>query len=236
MLVSCKTATLFVCAIVAAASTSAFAATIQLIDPVTGLDSGWQASFPDSQDIDIVVDLVTPDAVFIQKFVDYEDTVGPGGLIPGVTIDFTQTLSDADTVPSIIILDEALTNLTGTDWDGFNILLANRDDVWFNVDLSSGFDTSPFANQVFTDFVDGNENRAQTLRMDGGIVPNLGTFFPGAGSGELWINVDLSGSDVTSFILKQVPVPEPAGIALLTMGIVLVGRRRSSHRRSSRRQ
>jgi PEP-CTERM motif len=202
------------------------AAVIQLIDPATGLDSGWQASFPDSLDVSLVVDGVTADAVFIEKFVDFDQPVGPGGVFPAVNIVFTQTGSGSSTVPNIVINDETLTNLTGSTWGGFDWLVVGDDEAWFDVNASSGFSTSPFDNQTFGDFIGGDLNRATTLRTSGGTLDNLQSFFPGAGSGQLWIGVDTGLANTTSFALKQIPVPEPATLALLVVGAAGMIRRR----------
>jgi len=63
--------------------------------------------------------------------------------------------------------------------------------------------------------------------VDGGVVPDGHTFFPGATAGRLCIDVDLAAED-SDFTLEQVPTPEPGTIALLAVGgaIFLVRRRR----------
>lgn len=212
---------------IAASPAMVLATSIQLVDPNTGADSGWQASFPDNAMVNLVVDAVTPDAVFIQKFVDFDQPAGAGGVIPAVNIDFTQTQPNGDTVPNIVIVDEALTNLTGTDWGGFDWLILGRNEAWFDVSLSSEFDTSPFVNQTFGGFLGGDANRATTLFTDGGVVPHLQTFFPGSGTGDLWIGIDLGIADITSFVLKERAVPEPTSLVLLGIGAALLARRRS---------
>ncbi len=202
------------------------AATIQLVDPVTGADSGWQASFADGDMVTLVVDAVTDGAVFIEKFVDFQGPIGPGGLLPSVNIDFVQTGSDANTVSTIVIVDEVLTNLQGADWGGFLWTIPDKGEAFFNVSDSSGFSTSPFGNATFSAFSSNDGNLASTLIATGGTVANGETYFPGAGAGELYINVDLGQADVTSFVLKERPVPEPACLVLLAIGGLAVVRRR----------
>lgn len=206
------------------------AATIQLNDPATGQPSGWQASFPDSQMVSLVVDAVTANAVFIEKFVDFESPPGPGGVFPAVNITFTQNRPDSQTVPAIVINDEALTNLTGSPWGGFDWLVIDGlggNEAWFNVPNSSDFMTNPFATQTFGGFVGGDTNRATTFSTTGGVVPHLGAFFPGKGPGELWMDIDLSQASITSFVLKELPTPEPGTVALLLVGAGLLARRRA---------
>lgn len=216
----------WICVIVAASANVCPADSIQLIDPITGQDSGWQASFfPDSTLVTLVVDAVTDDAVFIQKFVDFDQPVGPVGLFSALNIDFTQTLSDSETVRNIVIVDEGLTNLTGADWNGFNWRLINMGEAWFDRPRSAGFSTAPFSVQTYGGFLDGDPDRPTILGATGGVVNHLASYFPGAGAGELWIDIDLSQQPVTSFLLQEKPVPEPGTLGLMGL-LALAGVRR----------
>ena len=216
------------CIIIAAGATVCPADSIQLIDPVTGRDSGWQASFfPESTLVSLVVDAVTDDAVFIQKFVDFDQPVGPAGLFSALNIDFTQTLSDGETVPNIVIVDEGLTNLTGADWNGFNWRLINMGEAWFDRPRSAGFSTDPLSDQTYGGYLDGDPDRPTILSATGGVVRHLESYFPGAGAGELWINVDLSLQPITSFLLQEKPVPEPCTLGLLGLAALVRWRRRA---------
>lgn len=225
---SCRLRILWTCVIVGAGASVCPADSIQLVDPVTGQDSGWHASFfPDSTLVTLVVDAVTDDAVFIQKFVDFDQPVGPVGLFSALNIDFTQTLSDSETVRNIVIVDEGLTNLTGAAWNGFNWRIINMGEAWFDRQRSAGFSTSPFSNQTHGGFLDGDPDRPTILSATGGVVNHLESYFPGAGAGELWINVDLTQQPITSFLLQEKPVPEPATLALLGVAALVAGRRRA---------
>jgi len=203
------------------------AESIQLIDPFTGRDSGWQASFfPDATLVSLVVDAVTDDAVFIQKFVDFDQPPGSAGIFPALNIDFTQTRPDNRTVPHIVIVDEGLTNLTGAAWNGFQWRLINMGEATFDRPQSAGFGSNPFSNQTYGGFVNGDPTRPTLLSASGGVVNHLQTYFPGAGSGELWIDVDLHQQPITSFLLQEKPVPEPCTLGLLGLAVVAGARRR----------
>ena len=72
------------------------------------------------------------------------------------------------------------------------------------------------------------------LDMMGGVVPDGGTWTPGAGvdpdGGRLFIDVVPNsdpGGILTSFAFKETPTPEPAGLALMLLGgAAMLARRR----------
>jgi hypothetical protein len=189
------------------------AATIQLGD------SGWQASWDNSLDgfVDLAIDLVTDDAIFLEKSAEFIFPPGPGGF-ESINITFQQIAVDA--VSQIVISDEILTNSTGADWGGFNMQLLDGGDATFNPGLSSGFNTSPFNNQSYSD---GNTN----FSVSGGVVSNGSVWFPGTGPGELYIDVNTAdAAPFTVFTLKETPVPEPGTVGLLLGGAAVLLRRK----------
>ncbi len=189
--------------------------------------SGWEAIIDDSLVglVDLAVDQVTPDAVYIEKAAEFTQGPGPGGF-PAISILFRQTSPDA--VGSIVINDEIIQNNTGVDWTDFHFLLVDGGDAVF--DTNSVFDTSPFDNQYFSP-------DATEFSVDGfglgpagtdAIVPDGGVWFPGNGAfnGELIINVNVAPSaPFTSFTLKEIPTPEPTSLVLLVLGSALLRRR-----------
>ncbi len=195
-------------------------------------DSGWEAVFDDSLDpyVDIIVDLVTDDAVFIEKSAEFIQPPGPAGF-PPIPIVFRQIAYPA--VSQIVINDEIIINSTGVDWTDFHIVLLDGGDAAFNPDLTNasggglGFSTSPFDNQMFSDdnsmfWVDGFG-----LGPGGSdaVVPAGGVWFPGL-IGELYIDVVPSPqAPFTVFTLKEMPTPEPTTLLLL-LAVVLAHARR----------
>ena len=181
------------------------------------LGGGWQASINNASNVGIVVDAVGADFVLIQISKDFTDPPGVGGVFPPVLIDFQQVDTDANTKPNIIINDETVTNLTGVSWSDFHWAVFDSGQAWFDVPASAGFDTSPFGNQVFDDpgGVFGDANKATDLWVDGGVLPNNASFFPGAASGQLAMGIDLSSNNPVSFTLKEFPTPEPTTALLL---------------------
>ena len=57
-----------------------------------------------------------------------------------------------------------------------------------------------------------------SVLFSGGTIPDGGTWTPGADLGGLQINVDLSGMEMSKFVLKEIPrIPAPAALALLAI-------------------
>jgi hypothetical protein len=201
-------------------------------------NSGWQVSWDSSLDpfVDIAVDAVTENAVFIERTAEFIQGKGLAGF-PTIPITFTQI--EADAVERIVINDEVITNSTGSNWTGFRYQLLDGNDVAFNPDMSnasaggSGFSTSPLDNQMF-----GPANK--TFSVDGfGLSPGGGNavvadgtqWFPGDGArdGELYIDVVTGDGSLegpfTVFTLKGTPsfVPEPTTACLLALaGLILL--------------
>lgn len=194
-------------------------------------NSGWEAVFDAGLDpfVDIVVDGETSQAVFIQKFAQFLQPPGPGGIFSGIDIVFRQTRPGA--VPFIVINDEVVTNSTGAPWLDFHFELVDSGDATFDVARTAtsggpppiGFSIAPFTTASF-----GNGNT--TLDIGGGVVPNGGIWFPGNGpsDGQLWIaTAPRPSAPFTVFTLKERPtIPEPSSLAFLAFGGLALIRRR----------
>lgn len=194
---------------------------------VIPLAGGWQANVADAATLSIVVEDVGPEVLTISITKLFTDPP-QGGVFPAKLIDFVQIEDDANTVPRIVIAEEALTNQTGAPWTDFHWILLDRGEAWLNVPASADFDTAPLVDRQFSDpdNIFGDPDKATRLEAAGGLVPDGGAFLPGAAGGALVIDVDLSGPGFLSFTLKQLPTPEPAGLALLGLGAALGHRRR----------
>jgi hypothetical protein len=194
-------------------------------------NSGWEAIWDAGLDpfVDIVVDGETSNAVFIQKFAQFLQPPGPGGIFAGLNIQFRQTRPGA--VPFIVINDEVVTNSTGAAWFDFHFELIDGGDVTFDPARTAasggpapiGFSISPF---TIASYGSGNT----TLDMAGGVVPNGGVWFPGNGpsDGQLWINAaPTTAGPFRVFTLKERPsIPEPASLSVLALGGLALIRRR----------
>jgi PEP-CTERM motif-containing protein len=185
-------------------------------DVTVPLGGGWEATVPDLSQVGIVVDSITTEFIAIELSKDF--TVPYDGVsFASLSILFTQVGSDASTAPNIVILDEAVTNLTGSPWTDYHMHLDTTGDVEFNIAASLGFSMAPFTI-VALGLTD--------LDASGGSVAHNSSFFPGAGPGELVIAADLEGDPVT-FTLEEVPTPEPSTLALMALGLGCLARRRS---------
>ena len=180
------------------------------------LGGGWQAQVPSLAQVSINVDSVTAEFVAIELSKDFTEPYDGIGF-PGLSILFTQVAGDAVTAPRIVILDESVTNLTGTDWTDYHMQINSGGEVEFDIAASLGFSMAPFTTVALT---------PTTLDASGGVVFNNSSFFPGAGPGELVMLADLSGDPVT-FELEEFPTPEPATLAMLLLGLGCLARRRS---------
>lgn len=187
--------------------------------PITdagGEFSGWCASVSNSADVQInVIDVDQgADRATISINKDFKDPPGFGGLIPAFLIDFVQVCPDSQTVNTIVIENENISNHTGVDWHDFHWLLFDGPDAWFDVD-ASGFSVLPFQSKLFSSFLDNpTNNQAKLVSAYNGTVSNNGQFMPGGGAAPIQIGVDLSGADRVSFTLKEWPT---------TDGIVISG-------------
>lgn len=190
-------------------------------------DSGWTASWDDELDafVSIVVDAEGDDVVFIEKFAEF--TEAPvDRVFSSIQIRFEQTSETA--ASHIVIENEGITNSTGTDWTDFHMELFSEAVAVFDPTMTAasggggpiGFSVAPF---TIADFADLNRR----LDISGGVVDGEGGLWnPGGGAedGQLWIDV-LEGGLGAVFVLDELPTPEPATIALLGLGGVLLRRR-----------
>jgi len=205
-----------------------------IVPLVDGSDnSGWQAVLPDNVSVGIVVDRITDSYVRIEisKSFSYEIIVDPNDpeasyIFDPITIIFQQTLPDAQTVSTIQITDESITNNTGVPWTDYHWQIPDSVAA-FNIDDTEGsnFSINPFTNITWTAASGWNALHASALDVDGGVVGVGETYTPGIDSGKLYINVDLD-EDNSDFSFIQNPTPEPASMALMSIGALAVIKRR----------
>jgi len=193
--------------------------------------SGWQAALPNNVDVDIIVDAETPNFVLIEAIKTF--TAPPeNGVFPGISIDFTQVSSDINTLSTIVLNDEIITNNTRHEWTDYHWRLEGPAAFDINMTVSSGFDISPFTNMDWAPKAGWSANYASALNVDGGAVASGSTFCPGLDAGVLVISVDLSGPCPASFTLTQNPTPEPATMLLLAAGLPVMARIKRNRARS----
>ena len=199
------------------ASPAAVIVPLVIDEEETTSDSGWEVQIPDDVHYGVNVDSITegPDGfVAIEISKEFLQGPSPFGVVPGVIMTFRQTADDANTVPTIVINDEIVTNSTGVTWIDFHFILLDSGTVNFDPKLSAGFNVGPaFTSSTFSD----NNTR---LDISGG--PGVGdgvTWNPGGApeDGELVINVEVGEPGARIWHLKELPtIPEPATLAWFT--------------------
>ena len=190
-------------------------------DVIIDLGGGWQATIFNDEQVDLVVDLVDidQDILVLQKFADFTQIDPKTGLPTPLSIAFQQIARDEDTVSHILITDMFVFNDTGVNWSSFREVLLGTS-VAFDPVASADFSIDPFIQMAFND--DNTE-----VTFSGGLIANGSIWTPGLDSGALYIDVDLSQDDPVAFILKELPVPVPGALLLLTCSVLFArGRRR----------
>ncbi|MDY7108493.1 MAG: hypothetical protein SYC29_07630 [Planctomycetota bacterium] len=189
-------------------------------DLIIPLDGGWQATVLDDAIADLSVDYLGDDLLVIEKFADFWEIDDVTGLPAPIRILFEQVAPDEETVSRIAITDEIILNHTGMHWIDFHLELLGPQATWNPAD-SADFSHEPFTTMEFSDELHGVDF------YGGPGIPPDGIWTPGAESGALFLDVDLSGDEPVSFILKEFPtIPAPAGLALFGLAGVVGARRR----------
>ncbi|HTW94514.1 MAG TPA: hypothetical protein VMD30_06965 [Tepidisphaeraceae bacterium] len=139
----------------------------------------------------------------------------------GLDITFTQVSSSA--APTITITDEAVTNISGTSWSGFQFLLATDTGGTPAVFSGTAFNdtTPPFSTQT---------DSSNAVTLTGGTLGNTDTANWGFGPTGGALTIDASPGTVSSpkvFELKEIPivtvVPAPAAAWTGLSGLVGLG-------------
>jgi hypothetical protein len=184
------------------------------------LDGGWQATILDDAIADLSVDYVGDDLLVLEKFADFWEIDDITGLPVPIRILFEQVAPDNETVSRIAITDEIILNHTGLHWWDFHMELLSPLAKWNPAD-SADFSYEPFTSMAFSDDLSG-------VDFEGGPgIPTGGSWTPGAESGALFIDVDLSGDEYVCFVLKEFPtVPAPGILSALGLAGLICARRR----------
>jgi len=194
-------------------------------------NSGWQAVLYDGPNIGVLIDADTEQFLMIEIIKTFAQPPDSGVFAP-ITVDFNQIAADGATTAIIVLNDEIITNNTGSDWMDYHWSIEGP--AAFNISMTegTGFDVSPFTNMDWTPKAGWSANHASALNVDGGIVPDGSTFFPGVDAGMLVIDVDLTAQD-SSFTLTQNPTPERATLLVLAAGLPILARHKRKRARAA---
>jgi hypothetical protein len=179
-------------------------------------NSGWQVVYDESLGsviLDNELDPLGDGQAVVQLSKTFNDPFDPqSGEFPAIFISFQQVVP-TQAVDRIVINDEVITNNTGSAWGGFEWVILDAHDSWFNEAESAGFSVDPFTQKEFLE-----PNGSQVFMAYGGTVPDSGqTFTPGT-TGNLVMEMAVKDSGpLTMFTLKEIPTPEPASLALMAL-------------------
>jgi hypothetical protein len=119
--------------------------------------------------------------------------------LEGLAITFVQTSAAAS--PTVSIVSESVTNFSGSDWSGFQFLLASP----LAPELTAASFTGSFSN--IGSFTTSNV-ASNNVQLGGADIANgLAVDFGGAGGGALTISADPTDGGLPQvFVLKELPV------------------------------
>ena len=163
------------------------------------VDSGWSWTTSDPSIVNLVFIKVSGNQFFFEK--DAEMKLANTPLI----ITFSKTSATPDT---LVINDEAVTNHTGTDWNAFRMELSSGSSgaapnfAFTTSNGSSGI--GDFKIDPFTAFTFYNNNAG--LLLNGGVVKNNTTWFPGSQS-NTGLALMANAQTADTFSLKEIAVP-----------------------------
>lgn len=192
-------------------------------DPVfQDLGGGWRVVIFDPVNVKITVS--NPATIFADGKLSLvkEATVADldFGQIAPIQLAFQQIAPDATTVPIIEFTEKVILNQTGIAATAARETIGISGRVRFDVPASATYSIDPFTTRAY------NASNTDVL-FSGGVVPNGGTWNPGATSGGLTYAIDLSSAPVT-FFTKTFLIPTPGSAVLLGAagGLMALRRRR----------
>jgi len=202
-------------------------------------DSGWRVQGPSWCELQLAYEQEEVggiDTVFITIYKTFRYGPDSFGRFPGIELSFRQM----DGVPTeelatrIVIESEIIENATGSDWYDYHWKLFGCSAASFNQEMTNpttdpdeeGWYIDPFTR---ADWIIDEVFGTEELALSEGVVLDGDAFFPGTTPGGLVIDIDLDNvpcQPPITFGLWQAPTPEPATLALVVLGGVVVIRQR----------